>query len=432
MTRRRLTLRVVSGANVGLELLTEGDRCVIGTHPTADLRVEDRTVSRFHCEVVVEASRVVLADLGSRNGTYVDDVRVERCHLHPGAVIRVGQTRIEVRERGETTSLPLSTRTSFGTMVGASPAMRRVFATLERAADSDATVLVTGETGTGKEAAAESIHAESARRDGPFIVVDCGALPANLLESELFGHERGAFTGAQQTRIGAFEAAQGGTVFLDEIGELPVDLQPTLLRVLEKRHIKRLGSTQHREVDVRVVAATNRDLRAEVNARTFRSDLYYRLAVLEVRLPPLRERVEDVPMLIEHLLAGRTDVRPEVAAQLLSTDFLARLARYPWPGNVRELRNHLERCIALREAVDLESGSIPPMSSPAPQAQVDIRVPYSEARKRWLESFERRYLESLLAAHEGNVSAAARASKLDRAQLYRLLWRHGLRDRREG
>ncbi len=428
-TLRRLTLRVVSGESAGSVYETGGERCVIGTHETADLRLSDRTVSRFHCEILVEPLRVSLVDLASRNGTFVNDVRIERCFLHAGVVIGIGGTKIEVQEKGETTSLTLSLHDRFGSMVGISPAMRRAFELLERAGESEATVLLTGETGTGKEAAAESIHGSSARADGPFVVVDCGALPATLLESELFGNEKGAFTGAHSARAGAFEAADGGTVFLDEIGELPIELQPALLRVLEKRQIKRLGATAHKTIDVRVIAATNRDLRAEVNARTFRSDLYYRLAVLEVRLPPLRERTDDLPILIEHLLEGRSDVRPEVAAQLRSLDFVVGLGRHPWPGNVRELRNHLERCIAMRDALDVERGEALAPEQSAPDDLVDPARPYSESRKKWLARFEQRYLEELLRVHDGNVSAAARTARLDRAQLYRLLWRHGLRER---
>ncbi len=425
---RRVRLRVVDGDDAGAELVTDRERCVIGSHEAADLRLSDRTVSRFHCELTIQPGRVALADLGSTNGTFVEGVQIERCLLHPGAVLRVGATRIAFEDAGQTTRVALSPRVRFGTMVGGSEAMRRVFDLLEHAARTESTILLSGETGTGKEAAAESVHAESGRADGPFVVVDCGALPATLLESELFGHEKGAFTGAAAARAGAFEAADGGTVFLDEIGELPLDLQPKLLRVLEKKQIKRVGASTPRAVDVRVVAATNRDLRGEVNARAFRSDLYYRLAVLEVRLPPLRDRPEDLPLLVEQLLGGLGEVQPEVRRQLTQLDFIAGLARHPWPGNVRELRNHLERCIALREALALEGGELSPRIADD-EGLIDPRRSYSESRKSWLETFERRYLEALLALHDGNVSAAARAAHVDRAQLYRLLWRHGLRER---
>jgi DNA-binding NtrC family response regulator len=284
--------------------------------------------------------------------------------------------------------------------------MRAVFALFERAAQSKATLLVEGETGTGKEAAAESVHRASERRDGPFVVVDCGALPPHLLESELFGHEKGAFTGAQSRRLGAFETANGGTLFLDEIGELALDLQPKLLRVLERQEVKRVGSDRFVKVDVRVIAATHRNLRSDVNNRRFRSDLFYRLAVLVVTLPPLRERVEDLPSLIEDLL-GQLGAAAE-AERLRTPAFMAELAAHRWPGNVRELRNYLERSLALGGSDD----------APAPAARS-----YKQAKEQW----ERAYVAELLRAADGNVTAAARDAGLDRAAFYRLLWRHGMR-----
>jgi len=300
--------------------------------------------------------------------------------------------------------------------------MRTVFAMLERAAQSDATVLIEGETGTGKEATAEALHTTGSRKKGPFVVVDCGAIPPQLLESELFGHEKGAFTGAVTARLGAFESAHGGTIFLDEVGELPIDLQPKLLRALERREIKRIGNARHQSVDVRVVAATNRNLRAEVNARRFRSDLYYRLAVLELRLPSLHERPDDVPLLVEHILAQLGAAGAPGAEVLRDPRLLADLSRHPWPGNVRELRNYVERCLALREEPPL-----PPVdgAEPAPAAPVegDLRA----ARESWQRDFEKRYLQDLLAKHGNNVSAAARAAGVDRKYFYRLLWRNGLR-----
>jgi len=292
---------------------------------------------------------------------------------------------------------------------------------LERAAASDATVLLTGETGTGKEAAAESIHTASVRGEGPFIVVDCGAIPPNLLESELFGHEKGAFTGAVAARKGAFEAASGGTIFLDEVGELTLDLQPKLLRALEKREVKRVGSNEYVPVDVRVIAATNRELRAEVNAKRFRSDLYYRLAVLEVRLPPLRERPEDIPPLVERILLDIDAANRPEAQVVRDGEFLDQLTGHPWPGNVRELRNHIERSLALREPAALE-GDVGDLGASASAA-----VPLKIARERWTRSFERRYVEDALRRHQNNVAAAARAAGVGRMYFYRLLWKYGLR-----
>lgn len=314
-----------------------------------------------------------------------------------------------------------------GRMVGRSASMRAVFETLSRVAISDATVLLEGETGTGKEVSAEAIHRGSRRRDKPFLVVDCGAMPPQLLESELFGHERGSFTGAVASRQGVFEAAGGGTVFLDEIGELSIDLQPKLLRVLERREVRRIGTNNHVPVNVRVVAATNRSLREQVASRKFRSDLYYRLAVVEVKLPALRERLEDLPLLVEHILRTFGPLTDEHARTLRSDSFLNQLGRHSWPGNVRELRNYLERCVALGEFIPptpAESGQVP-----TPESSVNIGLTLREARDAWVNAFEKRYLEELLRVNDNRVSVAARAAGVDRIYFYRLLWKHGLRTR---
>jgi transcriptional regulator with PAS, ATPase and Fis domain len=299
--------------------------------------------------------------------------------------------------------------------------MRSAFAMLERAAESDVTVLLEGETGTGKEAAAESIHLASARRDSPFVVVDCGAIPAELLESEFFGHEKGAFTGAHAARTGAFEAATGGTVFLDEIGELPLDLQPKLLRVIERHEIKRLGTNQHVPVDVRVIAATNRTLCSEVNAKRFRSDLYYRLAVFVIKLPSLRERPDDLPLLVEHILESAGVADSEEADFVKSKSFLDGLSRHSWPGNVRELRNYLERCLAMRQLAPLADTPSTDLAS-----LVNPELSLKVARERWLDVLEREYLEKLLRRHADNASSAARAAGIGRTHFYRLLWRRGV------
>ncbi|HMJ51427.1 MAG TPA: sigma-54 dependent transcriptional regulator [Polyangiaceae bacterium] len=326
----------------------------------------------------------------------------------------------------------ISEPTRFGNLVGRSAPMRSLFELLGRAAVSDATVLIEGETGTGKEATAEAIHREGNRRNGPFVVIDCGAIPGQLLESELFGHERGAFTGAVASREGAFQTAAGGTIFLDEIGELSLDLQPKILRALERRQAKPVGATHYEQFDARVIAATNRSLRAEVHAQRFRSDLYYRLAVVQVKLPPLRERLSDLSLLVENMLRGLGVDQQPIAAALRSQSFLDRAMHYRWPGNVRQLRNYIERCVALDDAnLPTNLDTMPPPPSVAPPDAIDtidISQPLKSARERCVGSFERRYLEALLRKHNNNVSAAARAAEVDRIHFYRLLWKHGLRD----
>jgi len=317
----------------------------------------------------------------------------------------------------------------FGRMVGKSPAMQTVFDVLNKASTSDATILLEGETGTGKEVSAEAIHRGSGRRDKPFLVVDCGAMPPQLLESELFGHERGAFTGAVSSRQGVFEAANGGTVLLDEIGELSIDLQPKLLRVLERREVRRVGTNNHVPVNVRLIAATNRSLREQVGAHKFRSDLYYRLAVVEVKLPPLRERLPDLPALVDHIVRNFGAVDDDALATVRSPGFLGALAEHNWPGNIRELRNYLERCVALHDFAPPRSAGTGSSPVPGPESAVNIGQPLREAREAWVSTFERRYLEELLRQHENRVSAAARAAGVDRIYFYRLLWKHGLRQR---
>jgi DNA-binding NtrC family response regulator len=416
---RAFHLVVEEGPAAGLEWRSRGAKCAVGLHPSNDLQIDDDTVSGFHCEIRVGGDGARVRDLESKNGTTVDGVRVTDAWLRGDSRIRMGRTVARFQYGTDVHRLPLSEGNEFGPLVGESLGMRGAFAMLQRAAASDATVLIEGETGTGKEGAASGLHRASNRRDGAFVVVDCGAIPANLVESELFGHERGAFTGAAETRIGAFEEADGGTIFLDEIGELPLDLQPKLLRALEHKQIRRVGSNAHRAVDVRVVAATHRDLRADVNAGRFRPDLYFRLAVVRVTLPPLRQRPEDIPILVDRISRSLTDDE-QLRAPLADPSLLAKLRRGAWSGNVRELRNYLERCIVLGGPVPLNQ----PLSS---TAEVDSSVPYAEARQAALDEFERRYLEGLLLRHDNRVAAAARAAGMNRAYLYRLLQRHGLR-----
>jgi len=416
---RECRLTAIDGDRDGAPFLFAAERVVIGADPKADVVIADPAMSKFHCEIRIADGTAVVRDLGSRNGTMVDRVPVVEAPLRDGAVLSLGRTQLRFSVGTRQVEIPLSPRERFGRLIGRSAAMRATFAVLEPCAASDSTVLLQGESGTGKDLAAESIHSESARRDGPFVVVDCGAIPPNLLEAELFGVEAGAFTGATARRIGAFEAASGGTILLDEIGELALDLQPKLLRVIERREVQRIGGTERIAVDVRIVAATNRNLREEVNARRFRSDLYFRLAVLVVTLPPLRERAADVPLLVGAILDDLRAGESAMATALRGGELLPELLRHGWPGNVRELRNYVEACLVRQE----------PAAAPAATEEpaIDVAQPLRVVRERWLRHVERRYLEQLLVIHGNNVSAAARAAGIDRVHLHRLLARAGLR-----
>jgi transcriptional regulator with GAF, ATPase, and Fis domain len=316
---------------------------------------------------------------------------------------------------------------SFGTLTGTGRAMRKLFALLEKVAASEINCFIHGESGTGKELVATEIVQRGIRADRPFVVVDCGAISPTLVESELFGHVRGAFTGADRERVGAFEAADGGTVFLDEIGELPLEVQPKLLRALEQREIRRVGETRSRKVNVRVISATNRDLEREVNKGSFRGDLYFRIAVITVRVPPLRERPEDIPHLIRSFLA---QLGAESSEALFGPEVQAELSKHEWPGNVRELRNYVERSVVLQTA---RLSLTPPTAGqgtggmPTPTS-VDVGVPYKVAKEALVDQFERAYVRAVIAACNGNMTKAARMAGIDRMYLHRLVQKHGSRD----
>jgi transcriptional regulator with GAF, ATPase, and Fis domain len=422
LERRRARVQVVSGRDARLERTFEG-RLRIGSRALADLSLADPKVSSLHCEL--ECGEVVrLRDLGSKNGTFVAGVRVFDALVPPGATITVGDTQLRVAALDERVAVELHPGDRFVGLVGRSAPMRALAAQVARLAAGDATVLVTGETGTGKELVAEALHTGGPRAERPLVVVDCGALPGGLVESELFGHERGAFTGAVAAQAGAFERAGGGTVFLDEIGELPLDLQPKLLRAIEAREVRRLGGGKPLTFDARIVAATHRDLAREVQRGRFREDLYWRLAVVTLEVPPLRDRLDDLPQLAVHLL-GEMGVDP---AACLTVEALGALAAHDWPGNVRELRNTLERAAALAEPVRPSAGPrAAGGSSPAAQAAVDLEVPLRIGKQRAIESFERRYLTALLEECGGNVSEAARRAGMDRMSIHRMIERLGLR-----
>ncbi len=417
-------LRVVEGPDAGVRVRLDAERLCVGTAAGNGLVLTDPSVSRYHCELDRESRGLRLRDLESTNGTFLDGVRVVEVFPGPGARLRLGRTQILLEEQGSV-RLPLSAKKQLGELKGESVAMRRIFELLEILAATDASVLLLGESGTGKELAARALHSEGPRRDGPFQVVDCSAIPPGLIESELFGHEKGAFTGATDSRIGAFKAADGGTLFLDEIGELSLDLQPKLLRVLEAREVRAVGAARAVPVDVRLVSATNRDLRREVNHKGFRSDLYYRIATVTLELPPLRERMEDLPLLVDHFLAELRERYPAAPPLFVSPERLAEMKRYRWPGNLRELRNHLERAVAL--TVDGAVDASVPAGPLADDPDVDLRQPFGEAKAVLVARFERSYLSALLERTKGNVSRASREARIDRAHLIGLLRKHGIR-----
>ena len=394
-------------------------RTILGSAPAAELRIADREVSRLHAELEPTERGTWIRDLGSRNGTFVENVQVTAALLAEGARLRVGSTELKLRFPTGPAPIELWPEDQFGEVLGASPPMRELFAQMHRVAASDVPVLILGETGTGKELVARAIHGASARAEQPFVIVDCAALASSLVEGELFGHTKGAFTGAVAARVGSFEAANGGTIFLDEIGELPSEMQPKLLRVLESQTVKRLGDTEHRRVDVRLIAATHRDLRRMVNAGAFREDLYFRVAVLPLVLPPLRARPADVPLLYRHFLGGR---QPREAVSERE------LAEMPWLGNVRELRNFVERVCAFgtRDPLAAERRAAPEAREASAGAPVSFEQPFKEFRERWIDHGEREYVQRLLDRHGRNVAVAAEAAGLDRTYVYRLIRKHGL------
>ena len=427
---RAAQLLVVDGPDRGLELELPAAGVVIGTDPTCDVVLADPFVSRRHCTIAPVAQGFQIADLGSKNGTLIDGVAVGKVVAPAGAALRIGKTLVQLMPADEVVAIPPSASDQFGGLYGGSVAMRQVFSILERAAKTAAPVLFLGESGTGKELMARGVHDASPRKRGPFVVFDCGASTETLIESDLFGHTKGAFTGAASDRLGAFAAAHGGTLFLDEIGDLPVGLQPKLLRMLEAGEVTPLGSRKSEQYDVRIVAATHRDVFGEVARGGFRGDLYYRLAVVEVHVPPLRRRIDDLARLVAMFLtrAGATPLAAQVGGAALE-----RLERYHWPGNVRELRNVITRAVALAGPDD-DFQSLPFVLRPtsaAPEtaapAAFKADQPFHAAKDALVARFEREYLADLVERAGGNLSQAARIAGLERKFLYKLLERAGLR-----
>ncbi|MFK7986811.1 MAG: sigma 54-interacting transcriptional regulator [Sandaracinaceae bacterium] len=421
---KRLRVTIVEGLDAGRSFEPSGATLSIGTGPDNDAVLTDPTVSRYHLELTRAGDGIRVIDLGSSNGTYVGHTRIERAVVSPGARVDLGRTVLQLSDGAPRTE-QATQRVEVAGVVARSEAMQRALSTAVQLAKSEVPVLLQGETGTGKEVLARAVHERSARKDGPFVVVDCGALPATLVASELFGHERGAFTGADRRRIGAFERAHGGTLFLDEIGELPSSVQPALLGVLERKRFRRVGGDVTVESDARVISATHRDLRPEANAGAFRPDLYFRLAVGRVRIPALRDRPDDIDALVEHFAREMTGTGDEVFGPAA----LDALRRQRWTGNVRELRNVVEASLAMgRLALEATAPSPNPLHV-VERASADSspRLPYAEARAEATAQFEYTYLASLIDETEGNASEAARRARMDRAWLLKLLKRHGLR-----
>ena len=419
-TLPKYRLRILSGPRAGYERVFDKRLCYIGSAPDNDLVLDDSSASRTHAKLDGEEQGYRLRDLGSKNGVWLAGNRVIEGLLTTSAQLRMGQTEIGFELLDEVHEIALSREPQFGHLLGQSPQMREIFALLAKVAPTDVTVLVQGESGTGKELVAEALHQHSRRASGPMVVFDCSAIQGNLVESELFGHIRGAFTGAVATRKGAMSEADGGTLFLDEIGELDMDLQPKLLRALEKREVRPVGSNERRRVDVRIVAATNRDLRQMVADGTFREDLYYRLAVVPVHLPPLRQRPEDVPLLVHHFMVDAQRTAGPGRSLTISFETMRRLQAHPWQGNVRELRNYIARAAVLSggEELDVELDTDRPATVQADSGlPVHYELPFKDAKARLVDAFEREYWRRALDQHGWNVSAAARATGLHRKSL---------------
>ena len=412
----KLRLRTPSGQV--LEAALGLPSVVVGSSPECDLVADDPSVSRTHCKIMATVAGVVIRDLGSKNGTLIRDVPIIEALLPPGAPVD-----------GKPTRVALSASSRFGGALGASVSMRALFAELSRAAVTDEPVLLLGESGTGKGLLAQAIHDASPRRDGPFVVFDCAAVAPTLLESELFGYVKGAFTGATGPRTGLLEQGHGGTLFVDEIGELPLELQPRLLRALETGQVHPLGASGYRKVDLRVIAATHRDLRQRIAAGGFREDLYYRLAVVEAFVPPLRERKDDIPLLVESLLEAQ---QPPRNLKDLPPYALDLLQGHAWPGNVRELRNTVARLVLFphlgSKALGLAGGAPGPFGAVAD-------LPLREARDAVVGQFEVGYVSAKLLEHGGSIQNAAKAMGVSRQFLHRLMVRYDIRvkdDRERG
>jgi DNA-binding NtrC family response regulator len=483
LLERRCKLTVLNGEQAGRVVEIDKPKFSVGKDDAADLALTDPTVSREH--FVIEqagAGAFVIRDQKSTNGTWIDQFRIREAYLRPGTVLRAGEVQIRFEPLFRQMEVKPSVAETFGSLVGRSVRMRQIFALLERVAKTEATVVLLGETGSGKSAVARAIHDHSARKDKPFVTVDCGAIAENLIESELFGHEKGAFTGAVAARRGALEQAQNGTLFIDELVDLPLHLQPKLLRVLEEREVRRVGANTAINLDVRIIAASRKDLWREVEAGRFREDLYFRLAVFTIPLPPLRERRDDIPALVESFAASIPGGNKLI--ERLKREGYGQLLEHPFYGNVRELRNLVERAVYLDgdpfapigAAGGHDSGAGPlstegapiapppsalpsmprtpapmpvdpqasdallpvaPVAAPAPSApslqpgdarglNADYELPFKEAKEQLLDQFEAEYVRRLVEREPTSASAMARAAGIDRKHLYNLAKKHDI------
>jgi DNA-binding NtrC family response regulator len=471
---RRCTLQSVDDPSQ--EWTFDKEEIRLGSMEDNDVVLSDDTVSRYHCKIIQEDTGYVLLDQRSTNGTFINKVRVREAYIKPGSIVSVGQSQLRFNAREEEVQIVPSRSDRCAGLIGGNPRMREIYSIIEKIAPTATTVVIDGETGTGKEVVAQAIHSLSPRAKNDLVVFDCGAVPPNLIESELFGHEKGSFTGAMMTRQGLFEQADGGTLFLDELGELPIDLQPKLLRALEQREVRRVGSTKASKVDVRIIAATNRNLEDEVKAGRFRQDLFYRLSVVRLHLPSLRERADDIPLLVTHFLeTGNYNKRGDAPrVRGVMRDAMTALQNYPWPGNVRELVNVIERAVSFCDSELLELSDLPdyvrtarpptnaggrasthtgstttvrrtPTSgsgttggnpvvsmdpnAPAPVPPTELLaegVTFKDAKERWVAAFERDYILQLLRRNNGNISHAARAADIDRKYFRKLMKKYDI------
>jgi transcriptional regulator with GAF, ATPase, and Fis domain len=433
LTLPKCKLVVIDGPDKGKEFIMDKGVVQVGSKQDNDFNLNDETVSRYHLEIHKQKDTYLVKDLDSTNGTFIDGIKIKEAFVASGSIIKVGKTEIKFIPEDEKIEILPSKKTKFGDLIGSSLSMRKIFGVMEKIAPTDVTVVIEGDTGSGKELVARAIHQYSKRANKPFVVFDCSAVAENLIESELFGHEKGAFTGAHAQRQGAFELANGGTIFLDEIGELSLDLQPKLLRVLEQRCIKRVGGDKLIKIDVRIITATNRTLEVEVKKGRFREDLFFRISVVHVCLPSLKERKEDIPLLIDHFI--ELNNKSQNAKKIKSIDHTAReiFMNFSWPGNVRELKNAVDRAITFAQGDTILAQDLPDnirfKVSVSDQEDIVNATPFRKAKDKWIENFEREYLINLLKRNGLNISQAAKEARIDRKSIQRLLRKYNIKAR---